>query len=99
LIEPKRIFAQFLIALAMIAALPATATSSAVPISISSSPVRDVNSSSPSVWETGVADGAGIPGMADAKAEKSFAAESFVLFLVGVGLIFLAVIGRRKFQK
>lgn len=107
--EPKRTFVQFLIALAMIVALPAMAISTAIPVSISSSTVhgslfggaweKDIKSSSSSVWETGVADGASIPGTADPKVEKSSVAESSVLFLVGVGLIFFAIIGRRKFQK
>jgi hypothetical protein len=46
-----------------------------------------------------VADGASIPGMTESKVEKSPSVESSVLFIVGVGLIFLAIIGRRKFQK
>jgi len=57
-----------------------------------------VNSKS-SVWETGEADGAGIPGKADAKVDKSSSTESIALFFVGVGVIFIAILGRRTFQK
>ncbi len=88
---PNRIISQFLIAIAMIVILPGSAISTAIDMSFSTSKV--------SIGETGLAEGAVIPGMPVTNVEKSLIPESYVMFFVGVGLIALALWGRRKFQK
>jgi hypothetical protein len=52
-----------------------------------------------SIGETGLAEGAVIPGSPVINVEKTLIPESYVMFLLGVGLIALALWGRRKFQK
>jgi hypothetical protein len=87
----NRKISQFLIAMAMFVILPGSAISSAIDTSFSSSMV--------SIGETGLAEGAVIPGSPVINVEKTLIPESYVMFLLGVGLIALALWGRRKFQK
>ena len=53
-----------------------------------------------SVWKTGVADGAGIPGKDDAKpVEASSGIESVIMLFLGICLIAIAMMGKRIFHR
>ncbi len=85
------------LALAMIAA-PSGAVIASVDQHTPGLGNRDINSAS-TVWESGMADGAGIPGEADVKVDKPSATGHSALFFVGVGIIVIAFLGRRILQK
>ncbi|PWB65162.1 MAG: hypothetical protein C3F14_05830 [Deltaproteobacteria bacterium] len=106
------------LALAMIVALSGAAFSSVTSLPVSPTAAhanvpggsdlaadRNIQSGT-SVWSTGIADGAGIPGNAEANSGKSegkmevpSAIESIVMLFLGICLIAIAMLGKRIFHR